>query len=33
MKKITLINSGGTISSDYDGMIMRPGLEIGRAHV
>ncbi len=24
-KKITLINSGGTISSDYDGMIMRPG--------
>ncbi len=26
MKKITLINSGGTISSDYDGMIMRPGL-------
>lgn len=25
MKKITLINSGGTISSDYDGMIMRPG--------
>lgn len=25
MKQITLINSGGTISSDYDGMIMRPG--------
>lgn len=25
-KKITLINSGGTISSDYDGNIMRPGL-------
>ena len=24
-KNITLINSGGTISSDYDGMIMRPG--------
>ncbi len=25
MKKITLITSGGTISSDYDGQIMRPG--------
>ena len=25
MKKITLINSGGTISSEYDGNIMRPG--------
>ena len=26
MKKITLINCGGTISSEYDGMIMRPGI-------
>lgn len=25
VRKITLINSGGTISSEYDGMIMRPG--------